>query len=243
MASLSKKKILKNTTASPIELTQVGVTVPALGQIIIEPGQYFLYANEIGLSPPGQLDTLISSGAIVVNDGVLDLKSSNGISEDRAIDYLKHPDTAFNIRFLSQPERSNGFTSKTVQEAIEEAKNNSDSISRWAASCGFDGSATTGRYLEYNANVDSNQAGLIITRSCKLRELGLVCLSNTTTTMQVLKWNGVAETLLTTISLAAARKVSITGLNIDLIALDELRVKVTSGTSSRPILWQYFQNI
>lgn len=122
MASPNKKKILKNTTGSPIELTQVGITVPAMGQVVIEPGQYYLYANEIGLSPAGQLDTLIGNGTIVVNDGVSDLTVANGIALDRAIDYLKHPDTAFNIRFLSQPERMNGFVAKNIQEAIEESK-------------------------------------------------------------------------------------------------------------------------
>ena len=81
-----------------------------------------MYANEIGLSPNGALDNHILNGTIVVNDGVLDLTVANGIALDRAIDYLKHPDTAFNIRFLAEPERSNGFGAKNVQEAIEEAR-------------------------------------------------------------------------------------------------------------------------
>lgn len=171
MASPNKKKILKNTTNAPIELTQVGYTVPALGQITIEPGAYYLFANEIGLTPAGQLDTLIANGSIVVNDGVHDLKIAEGILVDRAIDYLKHPDTAFNIRFLSETERPNGFASNNVQEAIEEAKstiegkisvlptflNNGLTAGKWLS---LDGSMGGSDTLPAICSYDSKLAGL-----------------------------------------------------------------------------------
>ena len=171
MASPNKKKILKNTTNAPIELTQVGLTVPALGQITIEPGSYYLFANEIGLTPAGQLDTLIANGSIVVNDGIHDLTIAEGILVDRAIDYLKHPDTAFNIRFLAEPERSNGFASSNVQEAIEEAKstiegkisvlptftNNGLTSGKWLS---LDGSMGGSDTLPAICTYDSKLAGL-----------------------------------------------------------------------------------
>ena len=114
------KKILKNNTGSPIILPETGVTIPATGQITLEPGQYYLYANEIDIS--GVLATKIRSGDIIVNDGVDDLTVANGFSVERGIDYLKNNDRAFNIRFEAQPERMNGFVAKNVQEAIEESK-------------------------------------------------------------------------------------------------------------------------
>lgn len=171
MASPNKKKILKNTTNAPIELAQVGYTVPALGQIIIEPGAYYLFANEIGLTPVGQLDTLIANGSIVVNDGIHDLIAAEGILVDRAIDYLKYPDTAFNVRFMSEPERSNGFASNNVQEAIEEAKstiegkisvlptflNNGLTSGKWLS---LDGSMGGSNTLPSLCTYDSKLAGL-----------------------------------------------------------------------------------
>lgn len=170
MASFNKKKILKNTTNAPIELSQIGLTVPALGQIVIEPGIYYILANEIGLSPAGQLDTLIASQSIVVNDGVDDLIPPS-ISYDRAIDYLKHPDRAFNIRFEAEPERLNGFASKNVQEAIEEARsaiegkisvlptflNNGITKNKWLS---LDGSMNASNILPAVASYDSRLAGM-----------------------------------------------------------------------------------
>ena len=114
----NKKKILKNTTGSDREYPEIGLTVPANGQITIEPGSYYLVAEEIDVT--GNLAADIRAGTIVVNDGVKDITAANGLNVERGIDYLKHPDTAFNIRFLSETERTNGFVSKNVQEAIEE---------------------------------------------------------------------------------------------------------------------------
>ena len=150
MASPNKKKILKNVTASPIELIQIGMTVPAFGQIIVEPGRYYTIANEIGLSPTGALDDYILNGQIVVNDGELDLTVANGINLDRAIDYLKHPDTSFNIRFLSEPERTNNFVAKNVQEAIEEARTGAGTTRGRTFTVGFyNNGNTANRWLHH----------------------------------------------------------------------------------------------
>jgi hypothetical protein len=115
----NNKLILKNTTGTPIELDE-GFEIPALGQIQIEPTVRQRFWNDIDLV--GSLATLIRNGDIVVNDGINDITTANGSSEERAIDYLKIPDRAFNIRFEAEPERSNGFASKNIQQAIEEAK-------------------------------------------------------------------------------------------------------------------------
>lgn len=171
MASPNKKKILKNTTNALLELTQVGLSIPALSQITIEPGLYYLFANEIGLTPPGQLDTYIANGTIIVNDGVHDLIVAEGIMVDRAIDYLKHPDTAFNIRFLAETERPNGFVSNNVQEAIEEARsaiegkisvlptflNNGLTSNKWLS---LDGSMGSSENLPAITSYDSKLSGI-----------------------------------------------------------------------------------
>jgi hypothetical protein len=117
----NKKKILKNNTVSDIDIIDISTTLPLSGQITIEPGSYYLLAESIDID--GNLATKIRSGDIIVNDGENDLTVANGFNLERAIDYLKHPDTAFNVRFLSDNERTNGFASKNVQEAIEESRN------------------------------------------------------------------------------------------------------------------------
>ena len=38
-------KILKNNTASPVNITDVGQIVPASGQLTIQPTDYLLYAD------------------------------------------------------------------------------------------------------------------------------------------------------------------------------------------------------
>lgn len=177
----------------------------------------------------------ITAGYVVVNNGTVDLSVTDAFKLIKRFDIQDATDTPFD-------NSSNGFIATTTQGAVEEALTSATSISRWATCCGFDGSASVGRYLEYSANVDSDKAGLVITRNCLLKELGLTCNTVSTTTIQILKWDGVSETLLTSISLSSQQKAILTGLNVSLVALDEIRVKTSSGSSSRPILWQYFQN-
>jgi hypothetical protein len=110
-------KLLKNTTGSAISISDTGITVAASpGTYTIPQQDYLLWAASIDIV------SHVNSGNIVVNDGVNDITVANGFNLINAIDYLKHPDTAFNIRFLAEPERMNGFVAKNVQEAVEEAK-------------------------------------------------------------------------------------------------------------------------
>ena len=65
-------KILKNTTASPVTITDVGQTVPASGQLTIDPNDYWLYAAS------SDAITLIGNGTLIVNDGSSDLSIASG---------------------------------------------------------------------------------------------------------------------------------------------------------------------
>ena len=105
-------KILKNTTASDIDLDKSGVEIPANGQITLSVEEYALFASVDSIT---ELTPFINAGDIVVNDG------NNDLSAAEALDFLKFPDVAPNIRFLSPPEKSNLFptTIKDVQSAIE----------------------------------------------------------------------------------------------------------------------------
>jgi hypothetical protein len=129
-----------------------------------------------------------------------------------------------------------GITSQDVQGAIEEVKTFAENTSRFMVSPGFDGNATVGRYLEFSSNVDSNIAGFVTPRAAVIKELSLVVAANSTMTVQLRKWDGVTETVLTSISLAAARKSSVTGLSVSLAANDEIRAYVSAGSATRPIM-------
>lgn len=106
-------KTVKNVTGSDIVIDSVGLTIPASDQYTIEVSEYLLWASNEVIT---EVEPDITAGNLVINDGINDLSATDGLR------FLKYPDTAFNIRFLSDPERTNNFISKNVQEAIEEAK-------------------------------------------------------------------------------------------------------------------------
>lgn len=179
-----------------------------------------------------QVSGWLNSGQMVFNDG------SRDFPKIEALDHLKWSGIAKELAFDNA---TNGFVSQKVQPAIEEARSTALGKPRFCVSCGFDGTASSGRYLEYNSNVDSNQSGFVVPVPCVLRELSLCLNTAGTVTFQILKWNGTTETLLTSISTSSARKSSVVDLNIALVALDELRVKCSSGSGARPICFQFFQ--
>lgn len=98
-------KILKNTTNSDIEL-EIGISLPQNSSTIISVLDY------IELAESGDVEGLITSGDIVVNDGVLDLNITDGIN------YILYPDDAERIRV-----ESSSFTSTNVKDALEEVVN------------------------------------------------------------------------------------------------------------------------
>lgn len=109
-------KIIKNqkSPAADIEVYETGVTIPASGQLTIDPINYGYWATPEVIT---ELTTDINSGDIVINDGAADLDAASGIA------FLKIPDEALNQRFEGDTVRSNGFPDNiTTQEAVEFAK-------------------------------------------------------------------------------------------------------------------------
>lgn len=131
---------------------------------------------------------------------------------------------------------TNGFVATDVQAAIEELKAQLGAGSRYAVSAGFDGGASVGRYLEFSANVASNQSGFVPARAGVIKEVSCVCQSSATITFTLAKIGG---SDLTTCAISASRKGKNTGLSVSIASLDEISVRVTSGSCSRPIVWIY----
>jgi hypothetical protein len=69
---------------------------------------------------------------------------------------------------------TNGFTSTEVQSAIEEARASGAAASRGPTTCSFDGTASTGRWLEFSANNPSNTVPFILAEDCELIAVSLV---------------------------------------------------------------------
>ena len=160
-------KIIKNTTINDIEIIATGVTIPASGQIDLHKQDYLIWATDDAIA---EIVPYLTSGDLVVNDGIDDLTAFDGEN------FLKYPDTAFNVRFLAEPERGNLFVSKNVQEAIEEAKatlqgkisvlpnffNNGNTSNKWLA---LDGSFNASDTIPAIINFDSAFAAITYVNS------------------------------------------------------------------------------
>lgn len=105
-------KILKNTTGSAIFINEIGQEVPASGQITVAEVDYLKLSSPDSVS---QLDPLITSGDIVVNNGVEDLSISVGQY------FIRYPDTSNSIYFSNGGDTYRD-TTKTVNEALEEIR-------------------------------------------------------------------------------------------------------------------------
>ena len=147
-------KIIKNTTLSAIEVKETGDYIAAEGQITIDPSNYRLWADGMveAISLNSQFNQDLTAGDLVVNDGISDLTAAYGRY------YLQYPDWAFNQRFLSEPERPNGFVSKTTQEAIEEGKSGSIGNDLDTLQFGRQGNINNNVYLLTLFNVPGNDS-------------------------------------------------------------------------------------
>ena len=134
---------------------------------------------------------------------------------------------------------TNGFTSTEAQSAIEEAKSVAASASRGPTLCGFDGSAGTGRWLEFYSNNPSNGNPFIIAEPAELVAVSISASANSTGTVTIFK-NGVS---LQTISLSASRKNRVKNLLHSLTDLDEISVQVTSGSVTRPVVYMFIRTL
>ena len=128
---------------------------------------------------------------------------------------------------------TNGFIATEVQSAIEETYTHA-LRDRFFLLFGFDGTASSGRWLEGVGNVPSDGPPVVFPTSCVLKELSISVVSNATTTISIYK-NGTV-TIVASISLTATKTNYVINLNVAFAAGDTLGVKVTSGSSSRPVV-------
>lgn len=125
------------------------------------------------------------------------------------------------------------IASDNVQDAIIEARAEAAATSRYTVQLAMSGTSGSGKWLECYPAISSNTSPFIIPEISQLVALTLATGTITTATTITVFKNGVA---VTTISLASSKKARVVGLAISLIALDEISIQVTSGSSSNPLL-------
>lgn len=135
---------------------------------------------------------------------------------------------------------TNGFTSEEVQAAIEEAYQAAANASRGPTVCGFDGTASSGRWLEFYANNPSDDNPFIVAEPAELIAVSIVTAATSATGTVSIFRNGIS---IQTISLAASKKNAISGLAHSLNTLDEISVKVTSGSIKRPTVYIFIRTL
>jgi len=139
---------------------------------------------------------------------------------------------ALQALYVSFDNATNGFTSIEVQSAIEEAKTTAEGKARFVIALGFDGNGSTGRWLELATNVPSDISGYIFPVDSYIKEFSGVCASSTTVVFGVYK-NAVQ---IDTLTLSSVRKATKT-VTLTATSLDELSVKINSGSCVRPMVF------
>ena len=131
---------------------------------------------------------------------------------------------------------TNGFAADNVQDAIEEALQGGTGVPRAIITFGYNGNAGTGKYLEVHHSVPSNSSPYVAAEDCTIKAFSVSTGTTTTCTIQIIL-NG---TVVDDLSLSAAQKNNEIGINIAMVALDEVAVKVSSGSIFDPI---FFLNV
>jgi hypothetical protein len=126
---------------------------------------------------------------------------------------------------------TNGFTSNNVQSAIEETLTLSQNIARFVIMAGFDGSGSTGRWLEFNSNVASNLSPFVFPRNGYFTEYSYACNGSSTVTFGVY----VNAVKVQNLVLSAAQ-VGSTINQYTTNTLDKVSVKIESGSCSKPVV-------
>lgn len=136
---------------------------------------------------------------------------------------------------------SNSFTAQETQSAIEEAKATATGLIRYAIPCGFDGSASTGRWLEFHANAPSDGSPFILAKNSYLRGISVSIASSSSVTFTIYKNIFTTPVSISTLSIVSSRKAYVENLSVSLNENDEIGVKVTSGSGSKPVLFLFFE--
>jgi len=217
-------KILKNQTGSDIELSNVGLSIPAFGQLTIDIASYILLASDDSIT---ELTTLINSGDIIVNDGSSDLSPNS-----EAIAFLRYPDDATNIKFTPTAE----ISGNTVQEAIGDGVATALNTPRFSIPLIFNGAASNNEFIGYSNLLPGDSTPIVIPINSVLEEYSF---SNSKTTADYtieLRKNSTTATLFNTISKVNTKSFVQSGIEESFSSGDHIYIKyIDNGVNASDI--------
>jgi hypothetical protein len=132
---------------------------------------------------------------------------------------------------------TNGYTSLNVQDAIEESALITSAKSRYVLLAHYGGNASTGRFLEMFPAQASNTAPIFLEQSTNIYNVTLqTTATSATCTMSVYDLNVSSTVPVYSISLAAQKRKSLTGMPLATMAAGALlAIKVSSGSINTPL--------
>ena len=147
---------------------------------------------------------------------------------------------AWSTPFESEPERSNGFESDNVQEAIEEALRLAVSNDVFMTLAQYNGNANVGRHLEFYVGIDSEVAPLYFSKGSNV-----IAIAASTTaanvTCKIGFFNNASLTPnvpLYEVEFTADKRVIVNGTPASPIFIlpigAELEIRVTEGSIAKP---------
>ena len=200
-----------------------------------------LPSNQIGTDETGN-DAGDGRDIWILNSGTgnIDIQNSLGVSQliiPPNIMVIAHSSTnqTWDIQLKSQNIffSAVNFVSTNVQDAIIELRNYILAKGRFSITAGFDGNASTGRWLEFITNTASGPSGsgtgFVVPVACNMKELTISVVENSTITVTVYKN---FTTAVATVSLAGTRKNVVT-VNVPFVGLDEISFQVSAGSSGK----------
>jgi len=138
-----------------------------------------------------------------------------------------------------EPNRNGSeIESLTVQEAIEEAKQDALNNDRFILLCSYNGNANVGRYLEFFSAIDSSIAPIFLAASAKCLTLVIAATANSNGTIGIFNLSVSSTTPVYSISYGNTARVVRVGSAIaplfSLPANSQIALRVTSGSANRP---------
>lgn len=145
--------------------------------------------------------------------------------------------TAYSVPFDNTNPLASGFTSEDTFSAIIEAKQGALNNDRYPVDCFYNGNAGATRFLEFFTNIDSSQinAPFIPPENSKIITIVAGAVANSTGVVSIYK-NGNYATSIYDITYTNNRKIILTGLTIALTALDDISIRVSSGSINKPYI-------
>lgn len=128
-----------------------------------------------------------------------------------------------------------GLESNTVQKAIIEAKNDAINNDRYPFQAVFNGNANTGRYLEIFPAVNTLEAPFVFPEASAIRTVTMGATSVSNAVVGFFRTTNLVTPVFT-LPYAGLSRVVFTNLFFPFAPLDELAIRITSGSASKPFL-------